>query len=59
MKGYRLPKTSIDSPFIEWSVKFEAGPLHAVSNHHVGDLLDKIVEEGFYAHSSTSYDDDE
>jgi len=59
MKVYRLPKTSIDSPFIERSVKFEACPLHAISNHPVGDLVDEKFEEGFDAHSSTSDDDDE
>lgn len=59
MKGYSLPQTSIDSPFVERSVKFKAGPLHAISNHPVGDLLDETVEEGFDAHSCTSDDDDE
>jgi len=59
VKGYRLSKNSIDSPFIERTVKFEAGPLHAVSNHPIGDLVGETVEEGFDAHSITSDDDDE
>lgn len=59
MKVYRLPQTSIDPPFIERSVKFEAGPLHAVSKHPVGDFLDGTIEEGFDTHLSTLYDDDE
>jgi hypothetical protein len=41
------------------SVKFEEGPLHEVSDHPVEDFLDETVEEGFDAHSRTSYNDDE
>lgn len=59
VKGDMLPKTSIDSPFIKRSVKFEEGPLHVVSDHPVGDLLDETIEEGFDSHSSISDDDDE
>jgi hypothetical protein len=59
VKGYRLLQTSTDSLFIERSVKFEEGPLHAVSDQPVGDFLDETVEEGFDAHSRTSDNDDE
>jgi hypothetical protein len=41
------------------SVKFEEGPLHAVSDQPVEDFLDETVEEGFDAHSRTSDNDDE
>ena len=40
-------------------MKFEEGPLHAVSDQPVGDLLEETLEEGFDAHSRTLYDDDE
>lgn len=31
-------------------MKFEHGPLHVVSHHPVGDLLDETIEEGFDYH---------
>jgi hypothetical protein len=40
-------------------VKFEEGPLHAVSDHSVEDFLDETVEEGFDAHLRNSDNDDE
>lgn len=52
-------QTSTNSLFIERSVKFEEGPVHAVSDQPVRDLLEEIVEEEFYAHLSTLDDDDE
>ena len=40
-------------------MKFEEGPLHAVLNQPIMDLLDETIEERFDAHSSTSDYDDE
>ena len=59
MKFYRLIQTFIDSPFMDGSVKFEEGPLHAISDQPVEDLLDETVEEGFDVHSINLDDDDD